>query len=214
MRAERNAGFTLMELMVVVGIIAILALLAVPGYQEGMIRDQVNAALPLADIAKAPVAASWGLSQSFPADNAAAGLPAADKIVNNYVSAVLVQNGAIHVSFGNRANALIKGKTLSIRPAVVEEAPVVPVAWVCGNAEVPGKMTAKGENRTDVAANHLPLICRALNSANQAHAAAGGTGRGPQRRAGGAILHSALRQGEAAPLPPGRGDPAGFRGSL
>jgi type IV pilus assembly protein PilA len=156
----------MIEMMVVIGIIAILALIAAPSMQDGIVRDQINRALPLADIAKAPIASSWSLAQSFPADNAAAGLPAADKIVNNYISSVLVQNGAIHISFGNRANGAIKGKILSIRPAVVEDAPVVPVAWVCGTAEGPDKMTVKGENKTNIPANFLPASCRALTRGN------------------------------------------------
>ena len=161
-----SAGFTMMEMMVVIGIVAILALIAAPSFQDGIVRDQINSALPLADLAKNPVAAKWALAQSFPADNAAAGLPSADKIVNNYISSVSVQGGAIHIVFGNRANGAIKDRVLSIRPAVVEDAPVVPVAWVCGAAEVPAKMTVKGENRTDIAANFLPLSCRALKRAN------------------------------------------------
>jgi type IV pilus assembly protein PilA len=162
----RSAGFTMIEMMVVVGIIAILALLAAPSFQDRIVQDQINSALPLADIAKTPIAASWTLAQSFPSDNAAAGLPAADKIVNNYISSVLVRNGAIHITFGNRANGAIKGGILSIRPAVVDDAPVVPVTWVCGSAEAPGKMTLKGENDTNIAANYLPLACRALKRAN------------------------------------------------
>ena len=98
----------------------------------------------------------------FPASNAAAGLPVPDKIVGNYVSAVTLDNGAIHITFGNRANHAIAGKILTLRPAVVEDAPVVPVAWVCGYAEVPDKMTVHGENRTDVPEGLLPLECRAL----------------------------------------------------
>jgi type IV pilus assembly protein PilA len=161
----RHAGFTMIEMMVVVAIVAILALMAAPSFQYQIVRDQINTALPLADIAKAPVAAAWSLTQTFPADNAAAGLPAADKIVNNSISSVQVQDGAIHITFGNRVNSLIKGNILTIRPAVVEDAPIVPVAWVCGNAEGPGKMTVKGENKTTVPASYLPLSCRARNSA-------------------------------------------------
>lgn len=164
--SARRAGFTMIEMMVVIGIIAILALIAAPSFQDRMVRDQINGALPLADIAKAPIAASWTLARSFPSDNAAAGLPPADKIVSNYISSVLVDNGAIHIRFGNRANGAIKGKILSIRPAVVADAPVVPVAWVCGTAEGPNKMTVMGENKTEIAANYLPLSCRALGRAN------------------------------------------------
>ena len=72
----------------------------------------------------------------------------------------LVQDGAIHITFGNRANNSIKGKILSLRPAVVSDAPIVPVAWVCGNATAPEKMTVKGVNRTDIPFTYLPFKCR------------------------------------------------------
>ena len=155
----------MVEMLVALGIIAILALMAAPSFQDQIVRDQINSALPLADIAKSPVAATWAIGTSFPADNAAAGLPPADRIVNNQISAVAVQNGAIHVTFGNRANGVILGKTLTLRPAVVEEAPVVPVTWVCGMAEAPDKMTVRGENRTDIPVNFLPFACRARTRA-------------------------------------------------
>ncbi len=157
----RRGGITQLELMVVVGVVAILALMALPTYQDKIVRDQIAEALPLADLAKAPVAAAWAATQSFPADNAAAALPPADKIVNNFVRSVAVENGAIHVTFGNRANGQIKDKVLTLRPAVVEDAPVVPVTWVCGAAPVPDKMTVKGENRTSIPAAFLPFRCRA-----------------------------------------------------
>lgn len=150
----------MIEMLVVMAIIAILAMMALPTYQDKMIRDQVVEALPLADIAKLPVALSWAALQSFPADNAAAGLPAADRIVSNLVKSVQVQDGAIQITFGNRANGIIKDKILSLRPAVVDDAPVVPVAWVCGFAQGPDKMTVKGENKTSLTPNFLPVKCR------------------------------------------------------
>jgi type IV pilus assembly protein PilA len=159
--ARRNGGFTMIEMLVILAIVAVLLLMALPSYQDKFIRDQIAEALPLADIAKAPVAAAWTARQAFPVDNTAAALPPAEKIVNNFVSSVVVENGAIHITFGNRVNSQIKGKVLSLRPAVVEDAPIVPVAWICGNAPVPDKMTVKGENRTDVPAGYLPFRCRA-----------------------------------------------------
>ena len=159
--ATHGDGFTLMEMMVVVAIICILALIAAPSYLDQIVRKQIVDAVPLADIAKTPIAAAWAIAQSFPQDNAGAGLPPADKIVNNFISSLSVQDGAIHIAFGNSANALIKGKILSIRAAVVVDAPIVPVAWVCGNAAGPGKMTIKGENKTNIPAAYLPLNCRA-----------------------------------------------------
>jgi type IV pilus assembly protein PilA len=153
-------GFTLIEMMVVLAIICILALLAYPTYQDKFVRDQINEALPLADLAKAPVAASWMLLKTLPADNAAAGLPPPEKIVNNLVSSVALEGGAIHITFGNRAAAGLKGKVLTLRPAVVEDAQIVPVAWVCASASVPGNMVARGVNRTTIPSPYLPGKCR------------------------------------------------------
>lgn len=154
-------GFTITEMMVVIVVIGILAMMAIPSFQERIVREQIVSALPLADIAKSPIAASWTTTQTFPADNAAAGLPVPEKVVNNYISALSVKDGVIQITFGNRAHSLLKDKTLTLRPAVVEDAPVVPVTWVCGNATGPDKMTVKGANSTNVPNIYLPTGCRA-----------------------------------------------------
>ena len=156
----------MVELMVVIGVIAILALIAAPTVSDKIVRDQIIEAVRLADIAKTPVALLWATTATVPADNAAVGLPAADSIVNNYISSVAVESGALQVTFGNRANGNIRGKMLSFRPGVVEAAPIVPVAWVCGNAEPPGRMSVRGLNKTDIALKYLPLNCRSNNAAS------------------------------------------------
>jgi type IV pilus assembly protein PilA len=163
-----HRGFTLIEMIVVMAIIAILALMLVPTYQDKIVRDQIVEALPLADIAKKRIEASWSAIQAFPPNNAAAGLPPADKIVSNYISSTTVQDGAIHITFGNSVHGAIMGKTLSVRPAIVTDAPIVPIAWVCGNAAAPDKMAVKGENRTDIPAGYLPFKCRARGTGTPA----------------------------------------------
>ncbi len=158
---RRDAGFSMMEALAVMAVIAILATLALPSYLDKLVRDQVVEALPLADIAKPSIASAWAGMQTFPADNAAAELPAPDKIVNYVVGSVAVRAGAIDITFGNRANSVLKGKILTLRPAVVDDAPIVPITWVCGYAAAPDKMTVKGTSNTSVAARYLPLRCRA-----------------------------------------------------
>lgn len=158
----KAGGFTVVEMMVVLAIVAILAIMAVPSYLDRIVRKQIETALPLADIAKQPVASSWAMLQTFPADNAAAGLPVADKIVSNYVKALTINDGVITLTFGNRAHGALLDKTLTLRPAVVIDAPMVPVAWVCGNADAPDKMTLRGNNQTTVPNELLPLECMKL----------------------------------------------------
>jgi type IV pilus assembly protein PilA len=150
----------MIEIVVALAIVAVLATLAMPSFQGSIVRDQIVSAVPLADIAKKPVALSWADLQVLPANNASAGLPAPEKIVNNYISAVAIEDGAIQITFGNNVNSGIAGKILTLRPAVVEDAPIVPLAWVCGFAAVPGNMTARGDNRTNIPIGYLPFNCR------------------------------------------------------
>jgi type IV pilus assembly protein PilA len=81
-------------------------------------------------------------------------------MVSNYVTSVTVSDGVIDIVFGNNASGMIAGKVLTIRPAVVEDAPIVPVAWVCAAAPVPPRMTVYGQDRTTAPASVLPVNCR------------------------------------------------------
>lgn len=156
-----DRGFSLIEIAVVLAIIAILAALALPDLSHRIIREQVVEGAKLADVAKTPVGTAWVSHLPLPVDNAAAGLPPPQKVVGNMVQSVTVEDGAIHVTFGFKAHERIRGRTLSFRPAVVQDARVVPVAWLCGQAQpVPG-MRAMGRDRTDLQPEYLPLNCHA-----------------------------------------------------
>jgi len=75
--------------------------------------------------------------------------------------AVTVQNGAIHLTLGNKIHAALAGKIVSMRPAVVPGETLVPIAWVCGHASAPAPMTLLGADRTDVDVRLLPFECKA-----------------------------------------------------
>jgi len=159
---NRHAGFTWIELVLVLLVMGILALMAIPALQEGTLRKQVKEGLALADIAKAGVQAFYSTSGELPADNKAAGLPEADKIVGTMVSGVRVDNGAVTVTFGNNASKVIAGRKLTLRPAVVPDQLIVPIAWLCHRANVPKGMEVRGGNdKTDLSNEMLPVECRA-----------------------------------------------------
>lgn len=153
-------GFTLIEVMIVLSIIGILATMAVPSYQDRVIRVQVQEALDLAKFAEEEIQSYYKQRGALPRDNAMAGLPASGVIVGNYVTALEISDGAIHITLGNRVNRHVLGKTLSVRPAVVPASAKVPIAWIRGYASVPSGMAVKGENRTDLMSRHLPIECR------------------------------------------------------
>lgn len=155
----RNRGFTLIELMIVVAIISILATLALPSYQDRVIKAQVGEGLLLAEVAKHAMADYYAKYGKLPKNNASAGLPAAQKIVGNFVSAIAVTDGVINITLGNRANKHAVGKVLTLRPAIVADAKIVPIAWVCGYASVPNGMAVAGKNITSLPEYHLPLDC-------------------------------------------------------
>lgn len=157
---KRQIGFTAVEMLAVLAVIGILAAMAIPSYQSKIVREQILAAIPLAETAKEPISAYRKATMAFPDDNKEAGLPDADKIVSNQISSLVVESGAIHMTFGNNAHGLLKNKILSIRPAIVEDSPIVPIAWVCGNAAVPNKMVVKGNNKTNIPAAYLPFGCK------------------------------------------------------
>lgn len=156
----RNKGFTLIELLIVIAIIAILALIAMPSPDPTIARRQVIESMELVEDYKKLVAFYHKSTQVFLKDNKEAGIPAADKLLGNYVDRIDYKDGAFHLHFGNKAHPSIKNKTLSIRPIMVDGSPESPISWICGKAAVPAGMKAVGENRTDLELKDLPLNCR------------------------------------------------------
>ncbi|MHB8447347.1 MAG: pilin [Rudaea sp.] len=151
MRSRR--GFTLIELMIVVAIIAILAAIAVPAYQDYVIRSQVSEGSILADLGRNAMMEYFQNYSKFPTANASAGLPTPTSISGKYVSKVDLgtKPGVIEATFSSAspqvANPLINGKVLAF--SAVTNGGVGSMVWHCANTTyttVPGK--------------YLPSACR------------------------------------------------------
>lgn len=157
----KRQGFTLIELMIVVAIIGLMSTMAVPTYQSFTIRSQVKEALSLADPIQQTLTRYYQAQKTFPGSNEAAGLSAPEHLIGNFVSGIKIsEGGAIHVTLGHRINAQVRGKIITLRPAVVAAAPENPISWLCGRAEAVPGMNAQGENYTAVPAMYLPFQCR------------------------------------------------------
>jgi len=115
---KNQKGFTLIELMIVVAIIAILAAIAISQYQDYVIRSQVSEGSSLADGVKTALGEFVNNRGYFPAANSSAGLAATTSIKGEYVGAMDIGSttGIIIAYYnGSKANTSISTgpKTLS-----------------------------------------------------------------------------------------------------
>lgn len=145
-----QAGFTLIELMIVIAIIGILATIAIPNYMSYTARAQSVEGFVVSDTIRSDIATWVFENKVFPDATAVATTGIIGRQTNaldgKYVAAngvgVMADTGVITVNFDTGTNA---GKTLIMTPEINTSNNQQVIKWVCSGT---------------VGADRLPASCQ------------------------------------------------------
>lgn len=188
MRSQRENGFTLIELMIVVAIIGVLAALALPAYQDYTIRARVTEAVMAASSVKSTLSEGYAQDRATGLNGAATSIndtPVGQKesktVANVCVGAAgvagtpcapYVADGRWTIFVTIRATAAngiptgLDGNTFTLSPNVAGGAPTAAstesIDWACASDT---SITATARGFTNVTlgtlpAKYLPTECR------------------------------------------------------
>ena len=147
-------GFTLIELMIVIAIVGILAAIALPAYQDYIVRSKMSEPMAALAEAKTTIAEFYSSQGVWPADRTAAGIngnpnkPIVASLryesTNGALVTAVIQDGVIpSVAAGTEVGFSLSAVTRSDRSII----------WICKQSDRTGSVG-------QVDAKYLPSNCR------------------------------------------------------
>lgn len=132
MKRRNQQGFTLIELMIVIAIIAILMSYAIPAYRDYTVRAKAGEAISIAAGAKQSVSETFISEGDWPSSNAEAGLAVGTTITGTNVQSVTVSgDGVVTVLFNGEDSVLTTSSNIVLTPTSATGAGSI--TWVCSS---------------------------------------------------------------------------------
>lgn len=139
----KQQGFTLIELMIVIAILGILAAIAIPTYQDYVVRAKVSEGINAASAMKAGVSEFWNSENSLPSNSTQAGVTS---VATSIIELLRFDGSDIVIAFNETFLGIDGELEATLSPDTTT--PGV-ITWSCTNS-----------GATAANAKYLPANCR------------------------------------------------------